>query len=192
MSSYKNRLILAAMTRECSICFDRAAKGGKWAPDFKAISSVLTLWSYEMILVSPIQILFSFMAYWLEVYPSDLISTIQLDLKEKRKTNCDYHLSELIKIGDRYDYSMVTCKAVLNSIESLESIYLNSNNYNNGKNDILDQINHLKSVEAAAFYDNRGILKQNDSIMEFRVYILRGFTITSFLALFIWLFFHDI
>jgi hypothetical protein len=191
MSSSSNRLILAAMTRECSICFDRAAKGGKWAPDFKAISNMLTLWTYEMILVCPVQLLFSIMAHWYVIYPSELISPIQLDLKEKRKSNCDYHLSELVKIGDRYNYSMATCKAVLNNIENLESVYLNNNSNNNSKSDILDQINVLKNVEAAAFYDNNGVLKQNDSKMEFRVYILRGFTITSFLALFIWLFFHD-
>ena len=93
---------VSCLSHYLKMCFQAlklAARGGKWAPDILLITSMLNVWLLEMILALPGP-LFA-LAYWFfGLYaPHEVVSPIQLDLVEGRKSMASWHLSELVEVG---------------------------------------------------------------------------------------------
>lgn len=116
LSKSEWRLILALMNRESVAvsavlihlflshagvfqALTLAARGGKWAPELLLITSMLNMWLLEMILALPGP-LFTLVYWFFGMFaPGDVVSPIQLDLSEGRKSMASWHLSELVEVG---------------------------------------------------------------------------------------------
>lgn len=117
------RLVLAAMLRESRQALSAAARGGAWRPSFRLISSLISPWSFEMLLVLPLPRRVLWCVMWLlGALPSggSIISPGQLDLAEGRKTMVQEHLGELVGTGRRYSLAMPVCKVVLERVQKME------------------------------------------------------------------------
>ena len=176
---YECRCILATMTRECRKALEKAAGSGKWQPDLFLITpiSFIDLWAYEIILVLP-SFLGTFILWLCGIEPTSLISPILLDLNERRKTMIEYHLSELIAAGTRYNSAMPVTTAVLMKIQEAEiSTQPRS-------------IDYMKDIREATFLEN-GKKKTLLSFLELRFWTFRLITLISILLLLYFIFIHD-
>jgi hypothetical protein len=75
-----------------------AAKGGKWKPEFSLVSSLLSPWAWEMLLLVPAP--FVSVLLWAVgmLPPEHVISPGQADLSEGRQTSAEWQLEEIIKV----------------------------------------------------------------------------------------------
>ena len=180
-NDYECRCILATMTRECRKALEKAAGSGKWLPDLFLITSIsfVDLWVYEIILVLPL-FLGSFLLWICGISPSQVISPIQLDLNERRKTMIEYHLAELVSTGTRYNVAMPVTAAVLMKLEEAEK----------ATEPRSLAANYMKDIREATFLEN-GNRKTLLSFLELRFWTFRLVTLLSILLLLYFLFIHD-
>ena len=178
---YECRCILATMTRECRKALENAAGSGKWLPDLSLITpiSFVDLWAYEIILVLP-PFLGTLVLWICGISPSQLISPIQLDLNERRKTMVDYHLAELVSTGSRYKVTMPVTTAVLMKLQEAE----------NATEPRSIAANYMKDIREATFLEN-GNKRTLLSFLELRFWTFRLITLISILLLLYFLFIHD-
>lgn len=97
-----------------------AARGGKWRAEIELMSSIVTPWVFEMMLVLP-DALFVPALYLTGLYPPSLLSPGQLDMAEKRQSMLDYHMNELLQTGSRHGITMPICTCVYLSIKAMEA-----------------------------------------------------------------------
>lgn len=76
-----------------------AARGGKWTPDLLLITAYLTPWMLEMVLALPNPLFY--LVFWsLSLLPpAGVMSPLQLDLVEGRKSMVDWHFAELVQVN---------------------------------------------------------------------------------------------
>ena len=119
MKARKNRILYAAMIRECSIALKAAARGGAWKPDLSMVSFTGSVWLLEMILMLPHALYYPLAKLTGFDFP-DLPSPGQVDLTNGRTTMVSWHLQEIVEAGARHSTPMLVCKTILSRIKLME------------------------------------------------------------------------
>jgi len=180
-----NRLVLAAMIRECSVALKAAARGGKWQIDFSLVVGssliVLTPWTIELMLVLPDALYypFAFITGLSSCVPTSLSSPLALDIDEGRETMARFHMLELLSSGERYKVKMPVCNAVYDTIRGVE--YAKNDETVPRPRPPYQQ--RMKPVEEATFFDSKtGNAKRSASVQELWFWVIRFLAVLSLLA----------
>ena len=139
----------------------KASQKNGWNPDFLLISTLVTPWMWEMILLLPNPLYY--FVVWIFQFspPKNLLSPIQQDLLENRTTSVGWSLGEFVAIGDRFKYPTPICSAIYSKIKKIE----------NEKNSINNEIDNFKDIEAIV--DRLRQSKSIQSFDEFRYWLIR-------------------
>eukprot|EP01036_Dinobryon_divergens_P024514 gene24512-32971_t len=181
VSKRKWRLILAMMVRESVVALMRASRGGAWKPDLMGVSTWLTPFVLEMMLILP-QPLFAIGFYFAVGSLSDggQGSPGQQDLSEGRKTMIDAQLGEIVEL-------------VLTTIADVESAVIRSGP-SAYEQPIIDSRsggnNYLQALEQqydALMVRRGGHATQSEAMF----WIIRITAVVSIILLLLFLFMHD-
>eukprot|EP00597_Dinobryon_sp_UTEXLB2267_P014094 CAMPEP_0170122602 /NCGR_PEP_ID=MMETSP0020_2-20130122/16830_1 /TAXON_ID=98059 /ORGANISM="Dinobryon sp., Strain UTEXLB2267" /LENGTH=201 /DNA_ID=CAMNT_0010353677 /DNA_START=132 /DNA_END=734 /DNA_ORIENTATION=- len=185
------RLILALMIRESIVTLLKASRGGTWHPDLMLVSSWLTPWILEMLLVFPTplcQLLVYFALGSLAKKQADGMGSPGLqDLAEGRKTMADWHLAEIVETGRRYGCETSVLQLVLDAVRRLE---VSTSQSTPSKPSASNQSHDATIDKMEKDFSSLLSLRRNShaTVAEATFWFMRGLLILSIAALVLFLF----
>ncbi len=183
-----------------------ASRGGAWKPDLLLLTTMLSPWLLELLLVLP-TFLFVPIFWALGLYfKPQLISPGQLDLSEGRRSMAAAHLSEIVEVvmngfvviilliiilrvlqaGKRNNYPCQVCSLVLDKLRLIEN---GLDRTNTTLSSVSYSADHMGALESEV----RAIMaaKGHASVSELWFWVVRGLGVLSVLFMVVFLFLHD-
>jgi ketopantoate reductase len=115
------RLIIASMISESVLSLKRAARGGKWKPDFLVYSQYLSASTLEKILCLPTSLCMTLLWCFGVLPHKDIQSPMLIDYLEGRVTCNKTQLGEIVDTGKRYSTPTPVCCAVNQLINEMDT-----------------------------------------------------------------------